>query len=221
MLTAVQVRETQLPTTFMRQAYNQSQVNDLIDRIAATLSAYELDMATLPSRAVTASEVLNYRFDSVSFAKGYDRLAVNDLLHQAAKVLGAWEKRYAGSPKVAQTDDTSAASYHQATEQPTVAVRQATDINVLSSSAVSSAQFPTLKFREGYSREEVDDLLAKVVEALASYERGSNVKLLGSKDVEAARFKPTGFGVVGYEQDYVDEFLDRVVASLEYWEEHA
>ena len=48
-------------------------------------------MATLPSRAVTASEVLNYRFDSVSFAKGYDRLAVNDLLHQAAKVLGAWE----------------------------------------------------------------------------------------------------------------------------------
>ena len=53
MLTAVQVRETQLPTTFMRQAYNQSQVNDLIDRIAATLSAYELDMATLPSRAVT------------------------------------------------------------------------------------------------------------------------------------------------------------------------
>ncbi len=95
MLTAVQVRETQLPTTFMRQAYNQSQVNDLIDRIAATLSAYELDMATLPSRAVTASEVLNYRFDSVSFAKGYDRLAVNDLLHQAAKVLGAWEKRYA------------------------------------------------------------------------------------------------------------------------------
>ena len=37
MLTAVQVRETQLPTTFMRQAYNQSQVNDLIDRIAATL----------------------------------------------------------------------------------------------------------------------------------------------------------------------------------------
>ena len=58
MLTAVQVRETQLPTTFMRQAYNQSQVNDLIDRIAATLSAYELDMATLPSRAVTASEVL-------------------------------------------------------------------------------------------------------------------------------------------------------------------
>ena len=135
MLTAVQVRETQLPTTFMRQAYNQSQVNDLIDRIAATLSAYELDMATLPSRAVTASEVLNYRFDSVSFAKGYDRLAVNDLLHQAAKVLGAWEKRYADNLKFAQTDDASAASYHQATEQPTVAVRQATDINVLSSSA--------------------------------------------------------------------------------------
>ena len=68
---------------------------------------------------------------------------------------------------------------------------------------------------------EVDDLLAKVVEALASYERGSNVKLLGSKDVEAARFTPTKFFTVGYEQDYVDEFLDRVVASLEYWEEHA
>ena len=221
MLTAVQVRETQLPTTFMRQAYNQSQVNDLIDRIAATLSAYELDMATLPSRAVTASEVLNYRFDSVSFAKGYDRLAVNDLLHQAAKVLGAWEKRYADNLKFAQTDDASADSYHQATEQPTVAVRQATDINVLSSSAVSSAQFPKHKFFEGYACGEVDDLLAKVVEALASYERGSNVKLLGSKDVEAARFKPTGFGVVGYERDYVDEFLDRVVASLEYWEEHA
>lgn len=218
MLTAVQVRETQLPTTFMRQAYNQSQVNDLIDRIAATLSAYELDMATLPSRAVTASEVLNYRFDSVSFAKGYDRLAVNDLLHQAAKVLGAWEKRYADNLKFAQTDDAVGA---QRSEQPTGALRQATDINVLSSSAVSSAQFPKHKFFEGYACGEVDDLLAKVVEALASYERGSNVKLLGSKDVEAARFKPTGFGVVGYEQDYVDEFLDRVVASLEYWEEHA
>lgn len=218
MLTAVQVRETQLPTTFMRQAYNQSQVNDLIDRIAATLSAYELDMAILPSRAVTASEVLNYRFDSVSFAKGYDRLAVNDLLHQAAKVLGAWEKRYADNLKFAQTDDAVGA---QRSEQPTGALRQATDINVLSSSAVSSAQFPKHKFFEGYACGEVDDLLAKVVEALASYERGSNVKLLGSKDVEAARFKPTGFGVVGYEQDYVDEFLDRVVASLEYWEEHA
>ena len=176
---------------------------------------------TLPSRAVTASEVLNYRFDSVSFAKGYDRLAVNDLLHQAAKVLGAWEKRYADNLKFAQTDDASADSYHQATEQPTVAVRQATDINVLSSSAVSSAQFPKHKFFEGYACGEVDDLLAKVVEALASYERGSNVKLLGSKDVEAARFTPTKFFTVGYEQDYVDEFLDRVVASLEYWEEHA
>ncbi|MBF0972364.1 MAG: DivIVA domain-containing protein, partial [Actinomyces graevenitzii] len=129
MLSAVQVRDTQLPTPFMRQAYNQSQVNDLIDRIAATLSAYELDMATLPSRAVTASEVLNYRFDLVSFARGYDRLAVNDLLHQAAKALGAWEKRYADNLKFAQTDDASVDSYHQVTEQPTVAVRQATDIN--------------------------------------------------------------------------------------------
>ncbi len=221
MLTAIQVRETQLPTTFMRQAYNQDQVNDLVDRIAATLSAYELDMAILPARAVTASEVLNYRFDSVRFTKGYDRLAVNDLLHQAAKALGVWEKRYDGSPEVTQSDDASAASYQQATEQPTVAVRQATDINVLSSSAVSSAQFPRHKFFEGYACEEVDDLLAKVVEALASYERGSNVKLLGSKDVEAARFTPTKFFTVGYEQDYVDEFLDRVVSSLEYWEEHA
>lgn len=218
MLSAVQVRDTQLPTTFMRQAYNQSQVNDLIDRIAATLSAYELDMPTLPSRAVRASEVLNYRFNSVSFAKGYDRLAVNDLLHQAAKALGAWEKRYADNLKFAQTDNAVGA---QRSEQPTGAMRQATDINVLSSSAVSSAQFPKHKFFEGYACGEVDDLLAKVVEALASYERGSNVKLLSSKDVEAARFKPTGFGVVGYEQDYVDEFLDRVVASLEYWEEHA
>jgi len=217
-LSAVQVRDTQLPTTFMRQAYNQSQVNDLIDRIAATLSAYELDMPTLPSRAVRASEVLNYRFNSVSFAKGYDRLAVNDLLHQAAKALGAWEKRYADNLKFAQTDNAVGA---QRSEQPTGAMRQATDINVLSSSAVSSAQFPKHKFFEGYACGEVDDLLAKVVEALASYERGSNVKLLSSKDVEAARFKPTGFGVVGYEQDYVDEFLDRVVASLEYWEEHA
>ena len=216
MLSAVQVRDTQLPTTFMRQAYNQSQVNDLIDRIAATLSAYELDMPTLPSRAVRASEVLNYRFDSVSFAKGYDRLAVNDLLHQAAKALGAWETRYAD--KYAQPDNAVGA---QRSEQPTGAMRQATDINVLSSSAVSSAQFPKHKFFEGYACGEVDDLLAKVVEALASYERGSNVKLLGSKDVEAARFKPTGFGVVGYEQDYVDEFMDRVVTSLEYWEEHA
>jgi len=81
------------------------------------------------------------------------------------------------------------------------------------------ATFASTKFREGYDKADVDAFLATVRATLESYERVRGqlsvpVHRISSQDVVNVRFQPTKFRA-GYDQDQVDDFLDRISATLQ------
>jgi len=84
------------------------------------------------------------------------------------------------------------------------------------------ATFPSTKFREGYDKGDVDAFLATARATLESYERvqgqlSAPVTRISAQDVVNARFQPTKFRT-GYDQDQVDDFLDRIAAALQHHE---
>lgn len=69
---------------------------------------------------------------------------------------------------------------------------------------------PARRFAEGYAADEVDAFLARAADALDH--RGTDGGDLSAEDVVEATFTPTRRG--GYDQESVDDLLDRVVVAL-------
>ncbi|MBO0922517.1 DivIVA domain-containing protein [Cellulomonas sp. zg-ZUI222] len=85
---------------------------------------------------------------------------------------------------------------------------------MLTADDVQQARLPLTKLTEGYDKDEVDDLLAKVVATLRAVESGTAIDDPVTADgVLQARFQATKFRE-GYAQDAVDDLLDRVMTTL-------
>ena len=82
----------------------------------------------------------------------------------------------------------------------------------LTAAELRATTLRTTSWREGYEKAEVDALLARAALALEDKAYG-RVPSLSAEQVLNAKFKPTK-SRAGYDQDTVDDFLDRVVASL-------
>jgi DivIVA domain-containing protein len=78
---------------------------------------------------------------------------------------------------------------------------------------VAAKKFGMTRWREGYEPTEVDELMERVRETLAGYERRRSINPITSAEVVAALFAPTKFRE-GYDQNHVDDFLDEIVAAL-------
>ncbi|CAN5297758.1 hypothetical protein BH11ACT3_BH11ACT3_13700 [soil metagenome] len=90
---------------------------------------------------------------------------------------------------------------------------------LLTAADVATVTFPSTRFREGYDIADVTQLLALVSDTLAGYERPRGQLTSRPRggmlagEVVAARFTPTKFRA-GWDQDAVDTYLDRIVATL-------
>jgi DivIVA domain-containing protein len=78
---------------------------------------------------------------------------------------------------------------------------------------VAAKRFGTTRWREGYEPHDVDELLARVSETLAGFERRRSINPITAAEVASALFTPTKFRQ-GYDQNDVDDFLDEIVAAL-------
>lgn len=78
---------------------------------------------------------------------------------------------------------------------------------------VAAKKFGTTRWREGYEPREVDELMDRVRETLAGYERRRSVDPISGDEVVVSRFSPTKFRT-GYDQNQVDDYLDEIVAAL-------
>lgn len=79
---------------------------------------------------------------------------------------------------------------------------------------VAAKKFGTTRWREGYEPRDVDELMERVRETLAGYERRRSINPISAVEIVEARFTPTRFRE-GYDQNDVDDFLDEIVAALQ------
>jgi DivIVA domain-containing protein len=78
---------------------------------------------------------------------------------------------------------------------------------------VAAKKFGTTRWREGYEPQDVDELMERVRETLAGFERRRSINPITAAEVASALFTPTKFRE-GYDQNDVDDFLDEIVAAL-------
>lgn len=89
---------------------------------------------------------------------------------------------------------------------------------MISAHDVLNARFMPTKFREGYEMAEVDQFLDQIARTLGRLESGytsdaDGGRLIAPNDILNKRFVPTKFRG-GYDIDQVDDFLDKVQATL-------
>lgn len=87
MLTAEDVLHTRFAATKFRDGYDQSEVDDFLDRVVRTLRARETGTPT--DDPVTVQAVRDVRFQATRFREGYDQEQVDDLLDRVGKTLQA------------------------------------------------------------------------------------------------------------------------------------
>jgi DivIVA domain-containing protein len=142
---------------------------------------------------LSETDVLNKRFQTTKFRRGYDQDNVDDFLDEVVATL----RGDAARPVTA--DD------------------------------VRGAHFAPTRFREGYDPAEVDEFMDLVLETLAgaapspeplgapwsdtTSPRRAPRPSLSDTDVLNSKFQATKFRE-GYDADEVDDYLDRVVATL-------
>ena len=82
-LTGAEVRAARFQATKFREGYDQAEVDDLLDRLAAALD----DAAAGRPAGLTADDVLAARFQSTKYREGYDQDEVDDFLDEAVRAL--------------------------------------------------------------------------------------------------------------------------------------
>ena len=85
MLTAYDVLNQKFAATTFREGYDQDEVDGFLDRVSATLQAFE--RGERAPDAVTAQEVGTVRFRSTKFREGYDRSEVDRFLDRVREQL--------------------------------------------------------------------------------------------------------------------------------------
>ena len=196
MLISTDVTAADFAITKFREGYEQTEVDELLDRARAALAAWESrETATL-----TAADVNAVAFHTTKFGNGYDQDQVDDFLDQIATSLSAHETAVPEEPEVLEVP-----------------------ASLLRSSSLLDTTFTHTRFREGYSVAGVDGFLAAARAVIAAYESDTaptGAAELSGDDVVNVRFTPTKFKR-GYSQAEVDEYLDRIVVTLRHYERAA
>lgn len=107
MLTAQQVLNTKFSATKFREGYDVEQVDDYLDRVMATLTAYEA--GDRPGRGLlTAAEAQGARFSATKWREGYDVTEVDDLIDSIISTLRSYEADTTPPPEPAVPHPASA-----------------------------------------------------------------------------------------------------------------
>lgn len=102
--------------------------------------------------------------------------------------------------------------------------------SLLTSEEIANNQFEPTKYREGYDSDEVDQFIDQVTQEMTRMEKENESlelkvsnpdspspslsnPIVTPEGVVNQRFKPTKFRT-GYDQDDVDDYLDRIVVAL-------
>ncbi|GAA3220919.1 DivIVA domain-containing protein [Oerskovia jenensis] len=97
MLTAQQVLNTTFSATKFREGYDVEQVDDYLDRVTATLTAYEA--GDRPGTGLlTSAEARSVRFSATKWREGYDVTEVDDLIDGIVGTLASYEAGPAQAP---------------------------------------------------------------------------------------------------------------------------
>jgi DivIVA domain-containing protein len=112
---------------------------------------------------------------------------------------------------------SSAAEHAQAQQQPPVPDPDTGARKLLTAHDVREKAFTTVRLREGYDENEVDDFLDKIESELLDHERGlpPGLTSVTPEQVRTQQFVVTTPGMSeGYDEEEVDAFLDEIELTL-------
>ena len=98
MLTSKDVLNKTLTPTQFQTGYDEREVDDLLDNVAAALRYYE--QGGRPGPQAPASPTPGHRFTSTKFRRGYDEREVDDFLHEVIETLHYYEQGGRPDPQV-------------------------------------------------------------------------------------------------------------------------
>ncbi|MFD6948850.1 cell division protein DivIVA [Nocardiopsis sp. TSRI0078] len=232
-LTPADIREKKFHTVRLRPGYNEEDVDELLDRVEATLVALEGGPRTGP--LITADEVRNARFRTTRLSPGYREDEVDDFLDivvadLAGRGLGRTSgreqppplpPRAAGGP--AGPGTASRTHGHQPGEPPrhtgTGMPGRPPRRFGMTPEDVRRQQFATTRLTTGYNEQEVDDFLDRAEYTLAMLQQGRPDQVsLTAAEVERVQFATTR-ARPGYDPAQVDRFLDVLAEELHQYEQ--
>lgn len=98
MLTSKDVLTKTLTPTQFKSGYDEREVDDMFDQVAAALRYYE--QGGRPGPQAPASPTPGHRFASTKFRRGYDEQEVDDFLGQVIEALRYYEQGGRPDPQV-------------------------------------------------------------------------------------------------------------------------
>ncbi|WP_017572189.1 DivIVA domain-containing protein [Nocardiopsis halotolerans] len=231
-LTPADIREKKFHTVRLRQGYHEEDVDELLDRIEATLVALEGGPRTGP--LVTADEVRNSRFRTTRLSPGYREDEVDDFLDLviadlAGRGLGHAQEQEQPPPlppRPGPAGGTGQTRYqeprdprHGSAPESPGAPGQPPRRTGLTPGDVREKQFATTRLTTGYNEQEVDDFLDRAEFTLEVLQRGlPEQATLTAAEVERVQFATTR-ARPGYDPAQVDHFLDVLAEELRRYEQ--
>ncbi|WP_150240488.1 DivIVA domain-containing protein [Nocardiopsis quinghaiensis] len=238
-LTPADIREKKFHTVRLRPGYNEEDVDELLDRVEATLVALEGGPRTGP--LITADEVRNARFRTTRLSPGYREDEVDDFLDivvadLAGRGLGRSNGRQqspplpprsAGGPggpggrgalpraHGRQPDEPQQRHATGLPDQPSRPPRR----SGMTPEDIREQQFATTRLTTGYNEQEVDDFLDRAEFTLAMLQQGRPDRAtLTAAEVERVQFATTR-ARPGYDPAQVDRFLDVLAEEMHQYEQ--
>lgn len=245
-LTAADIREKKFHTVRLRPGYNEEDVDELLDRIEATLVALEGGPRTGP--LITADEVRNSRFRTTRLSPGYREDEVDDFLDTvvadlAARGLGRPDDQRVpplpprpgpvggpgaggGSSRARHQRPQPAGQRHRPVpgppgpgHQPPGPGHRPPGRPGMTPTDVREKRFATTRLTTGYNEQEVDDFLDRAEFTLEVLWQGRPDRAtLTAAEVERIQFATTR-ARPGYDPAQVDHFLDELAEELRRYEQ--
>lgn len=227
-LTSADIRDKKFHTVRLRAGYNEEDVDELLDRIEATLIALEGGPRTGP--LLTADDVLKSRFRTTRLGPGYREDEVDDFLDMVVADLrerGLGGARAAAPPLPPHPSERARREREERPPAPQAVPGPAgvpphgdgrgpssRERTGLTPQDIRDQRFPTTRLTTGYDEQEVDDFLDGAEAALEALLGGRPDRApITSRDVEQVRFATTR-ARPGYDPARVDHFLDVLAEEL-------
>ncbi|OOC55824.1 MULTISPECIES: DivIVA domain-containing protein [Nocardiopsis] len=239
-LTPADIREKKFHTVRLRPGYNEEDVDELLDRIEATLIALEGGPRTGP--LITADEVRNARFRTTRLSPGYHEDEVDDFLDTvvadlAGRGLGRSNGQQQpppppgpvggrgrpggpgvpGTPSRTQGHPPDEPRQRHGTGPSDRPPRPPRGFG-MTPEDIREQQFATTRLTTGYNEQEVDDFLDRAEFTLGVLQRGQPERAtLTAAEVERVQFATTR-ARPGYDPAQVDRFLDVLAEEMRQYE---
>ncbi|WP_285729577.1 DivIVA domain-containing protein [Nocardiopsis sp. ATB16-24] len=248
-LTPADIREKKFHTVRLRPGYNEQDVDELLDRIEATLVALEGGPRKGP--LITAEEVRNSRFRTTRLSPGYREDEVDDFLDLVIadlteRGLGRpgdqrhsppLPPRHGSDPAASRgTPETHGRAERYEAGGPERAARSRAGSSharsgtphprsgpprpaLMTPRDIREQQFATTRLTTGYNEQEVDDFLDRAEFTLDMLQRGRP----DQATLTAAEVERVQFATTrarpGYDPAQVDHFLDVLAEELRRYEQ--